>query len=174
MNDELLDYVDERDQVIGQIWRSEFNDNFDTKQGKYVVRAVNAFIQNDKGQLWIPRRAATKKRLPLVLDMSISGCVASGEDYDTAFAREAQEEVNLDISQVSYELMGYLNPHKDPVKYFMKVYRIYQNETPNYNPDDFCEYYWLTPQEIIDRLKAGDTSKPGLPVLLNIFYGVSL
>ncbi|MFI5333188.1 MAG: NUDIX domain-containing protein [Candidatus Babeliales bacterium] len=166
MDDELLDLVDEHDQVIGQVWRSEWV----TAPGK--IRAVNAFIQNDKGQLWIPRRTATKKLLPLALDMSVSGCVASGEDYDTAFAREAQEEINLDITSVPYECMGYLNPYKDEVKFFMKVYRIYQNDTPNYNHDDFCEYYWLTPQEVVDRLKAGDASKPGLPVLLRMFYDV--
>lgn len=169
-NDELLDSVDEHDQVVGQVWRSAY----DTHPGKYTVRAVNAFIQNDAGQLWIPRRTASKKLLPLALDMSVSGCVSSGESYERAFAREAQEEINLDITTVPYECMGYLNPYKDRVKFFMKVYRIYQNETPSYNPDDFCEYYWLNPQEVIERLKKGDTSKPGLPLLLHIFYGVSL
>jgi isopentenyldiphosphate isomerase len=168
-DDELLDNVDEHDQVIGQCWRSEC----DAKPGYYRIRAVNAFIQNDKGQLWIPRRTATKKRLPLALDMSVSGCVSSGESYEVAFARETQEEVNIDITTVPYECMGYLTPQKDGVKYFMKVYRIFMDEAPAYNPDDFCEYYWLTPQEVMERLKAGDTSKPGLPILLRIFYNVS-
>ena len=104
--------------------------------------------------------------------MSVSGCVSSGEDYEQAFAREAQGEINLDVATVSYECMGYLNPYKDGVKFFMKVYHISMNETPSYNPDDFCEYYWLTPQEVIDRLKAGDTSKPGLPILLRMSTGL--
>ena len=168
-DDELLDVVNEQDQVIGQTWRSEHR----AQPGRYTIRAINAFIQNDKGQLWIPRRTATKNELPLALDMSVSGCVSSGEDYEQAFAREAQEEINLDITHVPYMCMGYLNPYKDGVKYFMKVYRISMNEAPMYNPDDFCEYYWLTPQEVIARLKAGDTSKPGLPILLRIFYGIS-
>lgn len=165
-NDELLDIVDAQDQVIGQCWRSEY----DLKPG-YTIRAVNAFIQNDKGQLWIPRRTATKKSLPLALDMSISGCVSSGESYEVAFAREAQEEVNIDVATTPYELMAYLTP-ADGVKFFMKVYRIHMNEAPQYNPDDFCEYYWLTPQEIVDRIKAGDISKPGLPKLMRILYNV--
>src|SRR5689334_7806953 len=91
-DDELLDTVNEHDQVIGQVWRSEYH----AQSARYTIRAVNAFVQNDKGQLWIPRRTATKKLLPLALDMSVSGCVSSGEDYEQAFAREAQEEINLD------------------------------------------------------------------------------
>ncbi len=167
LGDELLDIVDQHDNVIGQKWRSEVD-----KHPELYIRSVVAFIENDQGQLWIPRRVASKKRYPLALDMSVAGCVGAGESYEQAFAREVQEEVNIDIKQVPCELMGYLKPPHDGIKYCMKIYKIKLNQAPNYNPDDYCEYYWLTPQQAMDRVKNGDYHKPGLPILLRLLYGV--
>lgn len=91
-NDELLDIVNEHDEVIGQRYRSQL-----ILGKEYTIRSINVFIENDQGQLWIPRRTKDKKVLPLALDLSVSGCVSSGETYEQAFAREVAEEVNLDI-----------------------------------------------------------------------------
>ena len=52
--DELLDLVNEQDQVIGCRERGEIY-----KEGLTNFRVVNAFLVNDAGQLWIPRRTAT-------------------------------------------------------------------------------------------------------------------
>jgi len=92
MEDELLDLVNEFDQVIGQEYRSNVYKN----QLKYT-RVVNAFIVNSKGQLWIPRRTAHKELFPSALDVSVGGHVSASENYETAFWREAQEELGLDI-----------------------------------------------------------------------------
>ena len=58
-NDELLDLVNEHDEVIAQeyrstVYRHEYS-NF---------RVVNAFIINDKNEIWIPIRSAHKKLFP--------------------------------------------------------------------------------------------------------------
>jgi isopentenyldiphosphate isomerase len=50
--DETLDLVDENDNVIGTIARSETSAG---QLGGYI-RASELLIINDKGQLWIPRR----------------------------------------------------------------------------------------------------------------------
>src|ERR1044072_3256275 len=97
MNDELLDLVSPDDVVIGQALRSVIYahdwSNF---------RVVNAFIINDQGKLWIPRRTANKQLFPLCLDASMGGHVAAGETYHQAFVRELQEELNIDASTVKY------------------------------------------------------------------------
>ncbi|HLC62783.1 MAG TPA: hypothetical protein VJJ21_00520 [Candidatus Nanoarchaeia archaeon] len=51
----------------------------------------------------------------------------------------------------------------------MNVYEI-EAEHVDYNNDDFVEYFWLTPQQVIDKLKKGDKSKDDLPLLVKIFY----
>ncbi len=137
MYEEIIDIVDEHDVVIGQKKRTEL----DKTLGSGNFRAINAFIENDKGQLWIPRRTATKKLFPLALDTSVGGCVAAGESYEQAFARETVEEINIDIKDVSYSFVAYVTPQHHGVSGFMKVYKIYSNHTPNYNPEDFCESF---------------------------------
>lgn len=161
MADELLDIVDQNDQVIGQRTRSEIY-----SQGLSNFRVVNAFLINDKGQLWIPRRSKNKRIFPLCLDTSMGGHVETGEKYEEAFAREMMEELRIDTGRVLWQFIGALNPHHHETSAFMHVYLLRINEVPNYNRQDFIEYYWLTPQELLNRLARGDTSKEDLPKIV--------
>ena len=163
--DELLDLVDCNDQVIGQEWRSVIY-----SQGNSNFRVVNAFLMNENGQLWIPRRCATKTIFPSCLDTSMGGHVMVGDTYEQAFKRELIEELNLDASLISYELIGKLNPYQHDMSAFMQVYLIKTNTVPNYNQKDFSEYFWLKPHEILTVLASGDQSKSDLPKIVKILF----
>jgi len=161
-NDELLDIVDHNDQVIGQKYRTE------VYAQKLSFRAINAFLINSKKQVWIPRRSPHKKIFPLCLDASVSGHVASGESYDQAFARETQEEINVDISRVAYTLLAKLTPHEHGVSAYMHVYVITTDQSPAYNTHDFVGADWLTLEEIQELIKQGEPTKGDLPTLINL------
>ena len=163
-HDELLDIVDADDQVVGQLPRSE------VYRQRLLCRVVNVFLQNAQGQLWIPRRTAHKRTFPLCLDMSMGGHVESGESYEEALARELLEELNIDAQTTNYELLGYLTPHQSGVSAFMKVYRIVTDEAPAYNKADFLEAYWLSPEELLRRLRDGEPAKGDLAPLVGRFY----
>jgi isopentenyldiphosphate isomerase len=163
--EEYLDLVDENDQVIGKKLRADIY-----AEGLWNFRVVDVFLKNSKGQLWIPRRTADKAIFPLALDFSAAGHVASGETYEQTFEREVAEELNIDVSKVPYRLLGYLTPKKDGVPLFMQVYEIESDETPAYNPDDFTEYFWLTPVEVLAKIESGDYAKDHIPVLIKRFY----
>ncbi len=165
MQDELSDLVSKNDEVIGQILRSEV---YAQKLSNF--RVVNAFIINDQGQLWIPRRTASKKLFPLCLDTSMGGHVMSGETYEQAFHRELQEELCIDANTVKYKMIGKLNPIEHNTSAFMQVYAIHTNQVTDYNPKDFCEYFWLSPQECIEKLNSGDKSKGDLPKIINHLF----
>lgn len=162
--DEYLDLVDAQDQVIGKKLRSEIQ-----AEKLQNFRVINAFIVNSKGELWIPRRTASKRIFPLAFDMSVGGHVESGESYDDTFKRETMEELNIDVDQVNYRLLGKLTP-EDGVSSYMQVYEITLDEAPNYNPDDFVEYFWLTPAEVLKRIDEGEKAKTDLPTLIKKFY----
>lgn len=164
-SDEILDLVDENDNIIGQKPRSEIY-----AEHLSNFRVVNAFIVNSKGEIWIPRRAAHKRIVPLGLDMSMGGHVASGETYEQALKRETAEELNIDTDKVEIKFLGHLTPMKDGTMCFMKVYEIKMDQAPEYNPHDFTEYFWLKPEEIIDRIEKGDKAKSDLIKLIKIFY----
>jgi isopentenyldiphosphate isomerase len=164
-DDEYLDLVDEHDNVIGNKKRSEI---YAEKLSNY--RVINAFVMNSKGELWIPRRTANKKLYPLSLDISVGGHVATGENYEDALRREAYEELNINVDKFPKRLLGYLNPQNDNVSSFMKVYEIKMDTIPQYNKDDFVEYFYFTPHELYERLCFGESAKSDLLKLLMFFY----
>lgn len=166
MEDELMDVVDRYDNVIGQRWRSAIY-----ADGLPNCRAINAFLINSQGQLWLPRRTAHKLLFPLHLDMSCAGHVKSGESYEDALKREAQEELNLDLNHVPWSLLGHVSPYDDNVSMFMKVYEIQSDQTPRWNPNDFVEAHWLKPEEIQHQICEGVLVKGDLPVLIEKYYG---
>lgn len=163
--DELLDIVDQNDKVIGQKLRSEVY-----AQRLSNFRVVNAFLVNEDGQLWIPRRSSNKRIFPLCLDTSMGGHVSSGETYDDAFKRELMEELNIDANLTPYKHIGNLNPHQHKTSAFMKVYLIHTNDVPSYNKNDFIEYLWLTPEELLNRLNTVDKGKGDLPKIVEILF----
>lgn len=167
--DEFLDLVDQNDTVIDRERRSVVY-----AQGRSNFRVINAFIRNSKGELWIPRRTAAKRMFPLCLDVSVGGHVESGEAYEETLVRETQEEINLNLDQVSYQLLGTLTPHQHGVSAFMKVYEVKSEATPDYNKNDFVESFWIKPNDLLQRITAGEKAKGDLPKLVKIFYGTNI
>lgn len=165
MFEELLDLVDADDNVIGVKSRDEIY-----AEHLKNFRVINVFLVNSKGEIWIPRRTATKKLYPLCLDMSVGGHVQSGESYDEAFHRETFEELNINTAEISVRLLGHLTPALHDVSAFMNVYEIQTDETPKYNPDDVMEGVWISPDELQQRIAAGEKVKSDLPKLLKIFF----
>jgi len=89
---------------------------------------------------------------------------------DLSNERELNEELDIDTNNVPHKFLGHLTPHEHSVSAFMNVYEIKMDSVPNYNPDDFVEYYWLTPEEFFERVKNGEKTKGDLPKLINFFY----
>lgn len=162
---EMLDLVNEHDEVIGQISRDE------PWETRVLIRVVNVFVKNSQGQLFIPRRSSSKKMFPNCLDMSVGGHVQAGETYLVALKRETLEELNLDIDTLVWREVAYFSPLETGLSTFMKVYVIELEETPNFNTDDFSEFFWLTPFELKTRISSGDAVKGDLLELVERIYG---
>ncbi|MCK4265109.1 NUDIX domain-containing protein [Candidatus Babeliales bacterium] len=161
MSDELLDIVNEHDEVIGQGFRA------DVLTKKLGCRVINAFLINNKNELWIPVRSPRKKLFPSCLDMSVGGFVAAGETYKQAFEREAKEELNIDLQKYEFTEIAKLSPI-DNVSCHMMVYIIDTNKTPLYNTNDFVSGQWLSIEEIKEKIASGQPAKGDLLQLLEI------
>lgn len=164
MSEEILDLVDEHDQVIGQLSRREVHE-----KGLHNFRAAHGLVVNKEGKIWIPRRTATKKLHPNALDYSVAGHVEAGETYEASFIRETGEELNIDLSVVPWRLLGTLTP-SEGAYCFQTVYEIQYDSEPPYNPEDFSEANWMSPQEIIDRIESGDLAKGDIVTTIKKFY----
>lgn len=158
--DEILDYVNENDEVVGHGTRSYIYQN------NLYFRVINAFICNSEKKLWIPRRHPSKKLFPLHLDCSVGGHVGQGESYDNAFIRESIEEIGLNPQEYSYKKLVKLNPIEHGTSSFMWVYIIYLDGVPNFNRQDFVDHNWLSCQEILALLESGEKAKNDLPIIL--------
>ncbi|OGZ19356.1 MAG: NUDIX hydrolase [Candidatus Lloydbacteria bacterium RIFOXYC12_FULL_46_25] len=169
MQDEYLDLVNEHDEVAGKKLRGEVY-----AEGLTNFRVVNAFLVNSDGKMWIPRRGPNKRIFPLCLDMSMGGHVESGETYDQSFKRELSEELNIDADTTPWKFIGHLTPQNDGVSAFMNVYEIKTDEAPRYNPDDFTEFFWLSPDELFKKIELGEKTKGDLPKLVARFYGARI
>ncbi|MFI0240791.1 NUDIX hydrolase [Streptomyces sp. NPDC016845] len=87
--EEIVDIVDEEDRVIGQAPRGEAY-----RQG---LRHRTAFIlaRDPEGNVFVHRRTTTKLVFPGRYDMFVGGVVGTGESYDEAALREAEEELGV-------------------------------------------------------------------------------
>lgn len=166
--DEILDLVDENDQVIRQITRGDFQDSINNPPGN--IRGAAAFIINSSGELWIPRRIASKRIMPSGLDYSVAEHVGAGESYDEAIVRGFEEELNMTISikDLSSGEIVLPTPYR-PL--FIKTYIYRSNEVPNYSRDDYCEYQWIKPRDVIELLQSGkDIGKSGLISAIEMLF----
>lgn len=169
-NDELLDLVNSNDEIIGTIWRSEYDKLAEEDLG--YIRAVDMFIQNSRGELWIPKRTAHKKIAPNGLDYSAGGHVSSGETYEEAAIKEIGEELNLKVTEDDLELLGTIGPETDGLPYFRQIYRLRSDETPDYNLDDFQSAEWLTVSALIKLIESGVPAKDSILPTLQHFRAV--
>src|SRR4029077_17544623 len=89
MSEEIFDVVNDRDEIIGRLPRSEVH------RDGHKHRAVHVLVFNARGEVFLQKRSMTKDTFPGAWDSSCSGHLDSGEDYDTGAVRELREELGL-------------------------------------------------------------------------------
>lgn len=62
------------------------------------------------------------------------------------------------------------SPFEQTLSAFMRVYEVRCDEAPAFNPEDFTEGTWLTPQALVARIDAGDPAKGDLRELTRLLY----
>lgn len=88
-DEELFDVVDMNDQVLYQATRKEVHDK------GLIHRAVHILVFNKHHDCLLQKRSRLKDRNPGVWDSSAAGHLDAGETYDTAAARELEEELGI-------------------------------------------------------------------------------
>ncbi|WP_162801679.1 NUDIX hydrolase [Candidatus Chromulinivorax destructor] len=167
MEEEILDIVNDQDEVVGVMTRSQAY----AEHRLSSTRAVWLMIKNQQGAFWIPQRSASKVSCPSALDGSAVGHVSSGETYEQAMVREAQEELNLNLMNLSYRCLGKLTPTTGSVA-FIAVFELQVSDdfVIDYNAEDFSGFFWLTPQEIIKKYEEGCSIRKTLVAIMKTFY----
>lgn len=161
-NNELLDLVDANDVVISTIRRGDMAKARYKLANRYV-RFAEAFILNQKGQIWVPIRGAHKVIAPGGCDFSVAEHVLSGESYNQAIERAFLEEADLIINSAALTFLGKLPPTTDkPVFESVYLYKIPSGQTPKYSRQEFYSASWMSPHDFKDLLLHGPPTKSAL------------
>lgn len=155
MDDELLDIVNREDQVVGTINRQDYDRLVSENLG--YIRAVDLFILNSQGKIFVPVRTAHKTIAPNGFDYSVGGHVGAGEDYEETILREAKEELDLNLELSQLELID--KTITDDIRYIRWMYLFRSDSTPVLNPDDFVSAEWLHPDQLIEKIDQGHPAK---------------
>jgi isopentenyldiphosphate isomerase len=87
--DELIDWVDEQDQVIGQVTRARM------RRENLLHRCIAVMCLDSTGRVYVHRRTDTKDVYPGLHDAFVGGVVGAGESYEDAALREIAEELGV-------------------------------------------------------------------------------
>lgn len=96
--DELLDLVNEKDEVIGEVWRSEAHQN-----NKIIHREIGVMIYNNKNQILLQQRSKFKNNDPLMWTIACAGHVTKNKSPEETAHIELKEELGFDTKLSFYK-----------------------------------------------------------------------
>lgn len=134
MSKEYFDILDENGNKTGQTkLRSEVHRDGDWH------KAVHIWIINDKGDILLQRRCATKDSNPNMLDISSAGHLTAGDDSLSGAIRELKEELNIDVEPSELQ--------------FIKTIKRSSKYTSTFINNEFDDLYILRTTKSIDGMK---------------------
>lgn len=134
MSKEYFDLLDENGNKTGKTkLRTEVHRDGDWH------KAVHIWIINNKGDVLLQRRCATKDSDPNMLDISSAGHLSAGDDSLTGAIRELKEELNLDVNKEELQ--------------FIKTLKCSSKSTSKYINNEFDDLYILRTDKTINDMK---------------------
>ncbi|AVZ72140.1 NUDIX hydrolase [Streptomyces lunaelactis] len=141
--DEILDIVDENDEVIGQAPRGEAYARGMRHRCAFIL------VRNAEGRIFVHRRTSTKLVFPSLYDMFVGGVVGTGESYDAAALREAEEELGVSGLPRPVPLFKFLYDNGEH-SWWSAVYEV-RCELPVHPQAEEVAWHDFLPEEELER-----------------------
>lgn len=134
MSKEYFDLLDENGNKTGKIkLRTEVHRDGDWH------KAVHIWIINNKGDILLQRRCATKDSNPNMLDISSAGHLSAGDNSLSGAIRELKEELNLDVDKEDLQ--------------FIKTLKRSSKYTSTFINNEFDDLYILRTDKTINDME---------------------
>ena len=147
-SDELLDLVNKKDEIIGEVWKSEAHSD-----PSKIHREVAIVIFDSSGEVLLQKRSSQKEVRPGVWAISAAGHIEKGEDPLIAIKRETYEELGFEVDPVFHSKLFdvYLNRES---RIFWIYYAIME-EKPiiKIDKDEVIDVRWVHPEKLINFSK---------------------
>ena len=165
--EEIFDVVNERDEVVGQLPRSEVH-----RRG-LLHRAVHVLIYNSKGEVFLQKRSKNKDTFPQRWDSSAAGHLNPGEGYDACSLREVKEELGFTMPCVPKRILR-ITACEETGHEFVWVYRCEAEGPFALDEEEVETGGWFTPEEVTRWIKKrGEDFAPSLICIWRQLYSIS-
>ena len=136
---ELVDLLNNRKELIGETCERNA-----VPEGKYRL-SIHIWIVNDKNEILIQQRSASRKMFPNMWTNTGGACIAGETSIETVF-RELQEELNVIPNIDNLELIASYKRKKD----YVDVWLLKQNiniKDLKFNDNEVQAAKWATIEE---------------------------
>jgi isopentenyldiphosphate isomerase len=146
-----LPIVDKNDQIVGEASLSDIY-----KQG-FIHRVVLIILQDPDGRILLQRRSPDMATNANRWDVSAAGHVDAGEDYNSAAARELEEELgikDIELKEIAYYFSDQVLEGKK-LRRFMKIFSATMPGSTNFsiNKEELSEVQWFEIDKLRELLK---------------------
>ncbi|GHG67252.1 NUDIX hydrolase [Streptomyces griseocarneus] len=153
--DEVLDVVDEHDRVVGRAPRGE------VYAKGLIHRCVFVQARDARGRIFVHRRTDRKLVFPSRYDMFVGGVLGTGESYDRAALREAEEELGVSGLPAPTPLFRFL--YEGPGgRWWSAVYEVRCDLPVAPQEEEVAWWDFLPEEELQARLDAWEWVPDGL------------
>jgi 8-oxo-dGTP pyrophosphatase MutT (NUDIX family) len=142
MTEELVDIVDDDDNVITTVSRS------DMRAGRLQHRSVGIAVFSSTGRLLIHRRSDEKDIWPGWWDIAAGGVVAAGETYEQAACRELTEELGIAVGPSELQYLGQARYVDDSLAAICRGYRAVHDGPFTFADGEVAEARWVSFDEL--------------------------
>ncbi len=139
--EEIFDVVNDQDQVIDRLPRSEVHAR------NLLHRSVHALVVDRNQRVFLQHRSDDRDCDPGLWDSSVGGHLQAGEKYDHAIIREAQEELGIELETTPPRLFK-LPASQETAYEFCWVYHVCDDGPFKIDPNEATEGRWFSRQEI--------------------------
>ena len=143
--EELLEIVNYKGEVIGQALRSEVHGN-----PSMIHRVVHVLVFNRKGDILLQKRSQNKDVAPGRWDTSVGGHVGIGEELTLSSKREMHEELGVPGLEPEY-LYSYIHSNTYETE-LVTTYRCVHEGEFSYNKEEIDEIRFWSLDEIRDAI----------------------